>query len=98
MEGGGRAKILHTDIGDCGRYSDFDARVALLGQLALEEFVQFSVEDTVGDKLAALGDGALRSSHDCGLCTFLLLSNSQQGACKSIELAIRGGSLRASKA
>ena len=42
------------DIGDGGCNSDFDARVSLLSQLALEEFVQFCVEDTIGDELSSL--------------------------------------------
>jgi hypothetical protein len=61
---------MRTDIGDCGGHSDFNAGVAFLRQLALEEFVQLSIEDTVGDELAALGDGALCSSHDCRFCKF----------------------------
>jgi hypothetical protein len=36
-----------TDIGDSRRDSDFNAGVALLSQFALEELVQFSIEDTV---------------------------------------------------
>jgi hypothetical protein len=35
------------DVGDGRRDTDLDARVALLGQLALEELVQFGIEDTV---------------------------------------------------
>lgn len=46
------------DVGDGGRYADLDARVALLGQLMLEELVQLGVEDTVGDELSALGTAA----------------------------------------
>lgn len=42
------------DIGDGGCNSDFDARVSLLSQLALKEFVQFCVEDTIGDELSSL--------------------------------------------
>lgn len=42
------------NIGDGGGDSDFDTRVSLLSQLALEEFVQFCVEDTVGDELSPL--------------------------------------------
>lgn len=42
------------DVGDGGCNSDFDARVPLLSQLALEEFVQFCVEDTIGDELSSL--------------------------------------------
>lgn len=43
------------DVGDGGGDADFDARVSLLGQLALEELVQLGVEDTVGDELSPLG-------------------------------------------
>jgi hypothetical protein len=42
------------DIGDGGCDSDFDTRVSLLSQLALEELVQFCVEDTIGDELSPL--------------------------------------------
>ena len=42
------------DIGDGGCNSDFDARVSLLSQLALEEFVQLCVEDTIGNELSSL--------------------------------------------
>jgi hypothetical protein len=42
------------DVGDGGRDADLDARVALLGQLALEELVQLGIEDTVGDELSPL--------------------------------------------
>lgn len=43
------------DVGNGGGDADFDAGVALLGQLALEELVQLGVEDTVGDELSPLG-------------------------------------------
>lgn len=43
------------DVGDGGGDADFDARVALLSQLALEELVQLGVKDTVGDELSPLG-------------------------------------------
>ena len=42
------------DIGDGGCNSDFDARVSLLSQLALKEFVQLCVEDTIGNELSSL--------------------------------------------
>jgi hypothetical protein len=42
------------DVGDSGGDADLDARVALLGQLVLEELVQLGIEDTVGDELSAL--------------------------------------------
>jgi hypothetical protein len=53
------------DIGHSGSDTDFDARVTLLSEFALEELVQFGVENTVGDELATLGDSTLCSSHDC---------------------------------
>lgn len=43
------------DIGDGGGNADFDAGVALLGKLTLEELVQLGVEDTVSDELSPLG-------------------------------------------
>lgn len=43
------------DVGDGGSDAHFDAGVALLGKLALEELVQLGVEDTVSDELSALG-------------------------------------------
>ncbi len=46
-----------TDIGNGRSDADFDARVSLFGQLALEEFVQLSVEDTVCDELSPLRYG-----------------------------------------
>jgi hypothetical protein len=67
---GEEGRIVHTDISNRRGYSDFDAGVAFLCQLTLEEFVQFSVEDTIGNELATLRDGTLCSSHDCGLCKF----------------------------
>jgi hypothetical protein len=42
------------DVGDRGRDADLDARVALLGKLSLEEFVELGVEDAVGDELPTL--------------------------------------------
>lgn len=58
----------HTDIGDCGSDPDFDTRVALFSQLALEELVQLGIEDTVGDELALLRDGSWLSRHVGGCC------------------------------
>ena len=49
------------DVGDGRGDADLDARVALLGQLALEELVQLGVEDTVGDELPALGPGGRKT-------------------------------------
>ena len=43
------------DVGDSRGHPDFDARVTLLSQLALEELVELGVENTVGDELSALG-------------------------------------------
>lgn len=60
--------ILHTDISDGGSNSDFNTRVTLLGQLTLEELVQLSIENTVGDELATLGNCSLLGRHDCGCC------------------------------
>lgn len=37
------------------RHADFDARVAVFGELAAKELVQLSLEDAVGDELALLG-------------------------------------------
>ncbi len=53
------------DVGDGGGDADLDARVALLGQLMLEELVQLGIEDTVGDELSALGTaiGGVWSAH-----------------------------------
>lgn len=62
------SQVLHTDIGDGGSNSDFDTRVTLLGQLTLEEFVQFGIENTVGDELATLGNCSLLGRHNCGCC------------------------------
>ncbi len=62
-EGGYLQWRRHTDIGNGRRNANFDAGVTLLGQLALEEFVQFGVEDSIGDELPSLGD---RRSLGCG--------------------------------
>ncbi len=43
------------DVGDGWGDADLDSGVSLLGQLTLEELVQLSVEDTIGDELPALG-------------------------------------------
>lgn len=42
------------DVGDGGSDADFDARVSLLCQLALEELVQLGIEDTICYKLSPL--------------------------------------------
>jgi hypothetical protein len=54
-----------TDVSNCGSYPDLDARIALLSQLSLEELVQFRIENTISDELAAFGDGPLCGGHDC---------------------------------
>jgi len=43
------------NVGDGGGDADFNAGVAFFCEFALEEFVEFGVEDTVGYKLAAFG-------------------------------------------
>jgi len=43
------------DVGNGGCDSDFNARVALLSEFALEELVELGVEDTVSNELATLG-------------------------------------------
>lgn len=56
-----------TDISHSRRDADFDTRVSFLCQLALEEFVQFGVEDTVCYELPSLGNrGSWYGSHGCG--------------------------------
>jgi len=50
-----RVGCADDDVGDGRGDADFDARVALLGQLALEELVQFGVEDTVCRRLVSVG-------------------------------------------
>ena len=58
---------MHTDIRHRGRDADLDTRVSFLCQLALEELVQFGVEDAVGDKLPTFGyRGSWYGSHDGG--------------------------------
>ena len=59
---------LLTNVSDCGSNADFDTRITFLCQLALEEFVQLSIEDTVGNKLPPLRDSSslCGSCHDCG--------------------------------
>ena len=46
------ASYLCAGVGD----TDITARVTLLGELAGEELVEFSAEDTVGDELSLLAD------------------------------------------
>ena len=49
-----RVRRPDDDVRHRRRHAHLDARVALLGQLALEELVQLGVEDTVGHELSAL--------------------------------------------
>jgi hypothetical protein len=44
----------NDDIGDGGCDTDFDSRVSFLSKFALEELVQFGVEDTICDELSPL--------------------------------------------
>ena len=51
-----RVRCADDDVGHCWCDTDFDARVALFSQLALEELIELSVEDTVSNELASLRD------------------------------------------
>jgi len=51
------------DVGDGGCDADFDAGVALLGKLTLEELVELGVEDAVSDELPALGTVIRKNIH-----------------------------------
>jgi hypothetical protein len=42
------------DVGDGRGDADFDSGVSFLSQFALEELVQFGVENTIGDELSPL--------------------------------------------
>ena len=54
-----------TDICYCGSNAHFNTRVTLLGQFALEELVQFCIEDTIGHELPPLGNRLSRCGrHD----------------------------------
>jgi hypothetical protein len=53
------------DVGDGGGDADLDARVALLGQLALEELVQLGIEDTVWEVMLVII--RVRNISDCVL-------------------------------
>lgn len=67
------------DVGHGRRDAHLDARVALLGQLALEELVQLGIEDTVSDELSALGtveEGKLVEVQNCAGCEAIVKSNS----------------------
>jgi hypothetical protein len=44
----------NDDVGDGWGNADLDSRVSFLSQLALEELVQFGVEDTICDELSPL--------------------------------------------
>lgn len=43
-----------TDVSDSGSNADLDPRIALFGEFALEELVQFGIEHTIGDELPLL--------------------------------------------
>lgn len=43
--------IGRTDIGHGGSDANFHPRVSLLRQLALEELIQFGIENTIGHEL-----------------------------------------------
>lgn len=76
-----------TDVGNGGSDADFDARVTLLSEFTLEEFVQFSIEDTVGDELPLLGDcSSLCSSHDCVLLRNLPVRDREESSCRYDEV------------
>jgi hypothetical protein len=62
-EGNGGRESSLTDISNSRRNSNFNTTVSLLSQLALEQLVELSVEDSVGHELASLGDGALGGRH-----------------------------------
>ena len=55
------------DVGDGGSDADLDARVTLLGQFALEEFVQLGIEDSVCGAVSYLRSvcACLRPSSKC---------------------------------
>ena len=57
-----------TDISHRRRDANLDTRVSFLCELALEELVQFGVEDAVCDEFPTLGDRGswYRRSHDVG--------------------------------
>ena len=58
-----------TDVSHRRRNANLDTRVSFLCQLALEELVQFGVEDAVGDKFPTLGNrGSWYRSHNGGAC------------------------------
>ena len=58
-----------TDISHRRRNANLDTRVSFLCQLALEELVQFGVENAVGDEFPTLGDRrSWYGSHDGGAC------------------------------
>jgi len=53
-----------NDLGSDGSNADLDTGVSILGEGALEEIVQFSVEDTISDEFALFGDVAGLSHFD----------------------------------
>lgn len=42
-----------------GSHTDFDARVTVLGEFTGQEFIEFSKEDAIGDKLEVMSDERL---------------------------------------
>ena len=52
-----------TDISDSGSHADLYTGITLFSQLALKEFVELGVEDSVCDELSPLGDRTLLSGH-----------------------------------
>ena len=62
------------DVGDGGSDADLDAGVTLLGQLALEELVQLSIEDTVCE-------GLCQPSSMCAI--FCVLCDILQEVCRA---------------
>lgn len=72
-----------TDISHSRRDANLDTRVTFLCQLALEELVQFGIEDTVCHELPTLGNGgSWYRSHTGGCCRNLGLD---LGCCECIE-------------
>lgn len=72
-----------TDVCDGGGNSDFNSGVTLLGEFSLEEFIQLSVEDSIGYELASLGNGTLLSSHLAGLRGMCLCRTLNRKSCVS---------------
>ena len=78
-----------TDISDSRSNSDFNTRVSLLGQLTLEELVQFGIEDAVGDELATLADSGCLGRHLCGIrLVRVSLSRRSRVAVSDVEVLV----------